>query len=104
MVASVEELEALRTSPLGQVLGQGGQGAGRMGGEGGGGFSNSFGGPGGVDPERLRFPPSPLSVPATPWEMSRMYFFFGTPLTPDEIDVSTASSQKSAHSRSLLPF
>ena len=54
VVASVEELEALRTSALGQVLGQGGRG-GRMGGEGGGGFSNSFGGPGGVDPERLRF-------------------------------------------------
>ena len=34
-MASVEELEALRTSALGQVLGQGGRG-GRMGGEGGG--------------------------------------------------------------------
>jgi hypothetical protein len=44
---------------------------------------SNFGGPGGVDPERLKFPPSPLAVPAPVWEMSRLYFFFGEPVTPD---------------------
>ena len=87
VVASVEELEALRQSPLGKALSprsargaSQGQAAA---------WDNNFGGPGGVDPERLKFPPSPLAVPAPLWDMSRMYFYFGKPLTAAELDVSS---------------
>jgi len=86
VVASVEQLESLRNSPLGQLLpGGGAMGEGAPVREA---FSN-FGGPGGVDPERLKFPPSPLALPAPLWDMSRMYFLFGKPFTGADIDVSS---------------
>ena len=58
VVATAQELEDLRASPVGQLLprsplGPRAQPA-----------RQGFGGPGGVDPERLKFPPSPLAVPA----------------------------------------
>jgi len=84
VVASVEDLDRLRTqgplAPLAQIFPGRDPGAAQ---------APSFGGPGGVDPKRLEFPPSPLAVPAPAWEFSRMYFYFGKPVLPEDVDVSS---------------
>lgn len=98
VVATAQELEELRSSPAGQLLPRlPSQRTGQSD------MSTNFGGPGGVDPERLKFPPSPLAVPAPFWEFSRMYFYFGEPLSAEELDVSseeaTAATYKEVKAR-----